>query len=266
MHGKLAVAGLVALVSAADARPSVTVAGDVQLSERDLAEAVELRTGDDIQVRVTREADGRLVIEVGGRTQRIEVDPRDPQSAARVVAMVAVSLIEVNAAPVDPSSDTVVVEDEDEVAPGPRPSRFMARVVPIGLRDDAGGNNVLLTASFGYHLSRHVRVVASIGTGTMSDNIRRSYVFPLRFGFEATAAGLGLEAGGFAIPYLSPCGGGRTNGVYAAARKYIPFSDKGRALLEAGAYQVLGAVTMCFEPPGYQSYAGWIGLGVEWSF
>jgi hypothetical protein len=264
---------IVALGAIADARPSVTIRGELPFDERALNEAVELRLGDapvvDVDVIVGRDDQGRLVVEVGGRTQTVVLMTSDPHSAARVVAMVVVELVaEPSAAP---GQSAPVVAGSSAIstrAPEPRgPSKLSGRIVPALLRDDGGYTTKLLTAALAYRVSTAIRVVGTLGVGLAGKQGDRETVVPVRLGLEGSAGAIALELGAVAHPYSSRCGVGKTSsGVYGAVRMYMPVGDTARVLVEGGGDFLVDKAysEMCFESFGYREYGGWIGAGVEW--
>jgi hypothetical protein len=271
---------LVLAASVAEARPSVTVAPDAPFTERELGEALALRIADDVDVQVTRDLDGRLVVAVRGKQQIVDPGGTDPRDAARVVAMVVIALVEEPAPPsLAPPAPSVV----PVVAVGtlvPRPSPWMLRVVGSALRDDNGFKALAVTGTVGYHIAPNARLVGSIGLGTMSDTSGDSEtIVPVRLGIEGIAGALGVELGGFWTMNRNGCSGGdpleAPIGVYGAVRVAIPLRGRStRMLIEGGGQYVLS------ERPGAffedfcggdviaedTEYAGWVGFGVEWSF
>jgi hypothetical protein len=273
MHAKLITLTLLAVAGVADARPTIVIGDGVPLDARELRDAIDLRIEGDVTIRITRGPSSAVTIDVGGRRETLDVDSEDPAAAARVVAMVAFALV-LDPLPVATPSPVVAQVDEQPEQPNPpehaKPSRFQLRGVPIAMRDDSGYTYALITASLSYRLSHNVRLVGTAGVGQMLDE--RAY--PVRLGIEGIAGSVGLELGASATHHSSSCGGSRIGGVHGAARIYAPVTPKARIVVEAGGYFVLAQARpfrtevdgeMCFGPSQWQSYAGWLGAGVEWS-
>jgi len=274
MQAKLAAVVLGALSATAGARPSVTIRGELPFDERALNEAVELRLGDgsvvDVEVIVGRDDQGRLVVEAGGRTQTVVLMTSDPQSAARVVAMVVVELVAEpiaapgSAAPVVSGTPAAIVARAPEL---PAPSKLAVRLVPALLRDDNGYTTKLLTGALAYRVSPAIRVVGTVGFGLTGSQGYRETIIPVRLGLEGSSGAIALELGAVATPYSSVCGFGKTSaGVYGAVRMYMPVGKTARVLVEGGGDFLVGTAysEMCFESVGYREYGGWLGAGVEW--
>ena len=103
--------------------------------------------------------------------------------------------------------------------------------------------------------------------------MQQERAFPVRLGIEGIAGALGIEIGASATYHATPCGGAQTGGVYGVAHIYAPITAKARLVFEGGGYFVVAQYTtqsvdfdsMCFGPHVWQSYAGWMGAGLEWS-
>jgi hypothetical protein len=273
---------LMLAASVAHARPSVTVAPDAPFTERELGEALALRVTDDVDVHVTRDRDGRLVVTVSGKQQIVDPAVTDPRDAARVVAMVVIALVEEPAAPpsLAPVAPPSVVPVVAMGTLAPRPSPWMLRVVGSALRDDNGFKAFGVTGTVGYHISPHARLVGSVGLGTMSDTSGDSEtIVPVRLGIEGIAGALGVELGGFWTMNKNGCSGGdpleSPIGVYGAVRVAVPLRGRNtRIVLEGGGQYVLTEGPSSFFDDfcgggviaEWTEYAGWAGLGVEWSF
>lgn len=267
MQARLVAIALVAATTLAEARPSVTIRGELPFDERSLGEAVELRGLTDVDVIVGRDDQGRLVVEAGGRTQTVVLVTSDPQSAARVVAMVVVELVAEPSAPaMAPPGETAVVAVAPAVVPPPRgPSKLSARLVPALLRDDNGYTTALVTGSLAYSLTRSIRAVGTTGIGLAGKSSDREMIVPLRLGLEGSSGAIALELGGVTHPYSSRCGTGMVaTGVYGVLRMYAPIGERARLVIEGGGDFLLGYSTNCFESYGYREYGGWIGVGGEW--
>lgn len=264
----------VATAPVAEARPSVTVVGDAPFSERELGDAVELRSPRDVAVEVRGDDGGRLIVEVGGHAQVVELGTRDPQAAARVVAMVVVALADQGS--VAAPSDTPALAPPAVVASQPAPhapSRLSLRLVPTLVHDDGGYTNPVLTGSLGYELTPYTKLVATAGIGRIKDNASTDIAVPLRLGLEGSAGALGIELGGYATPFThASCEigrpGGMTAGAYGAARLYVPVSATARVVVEGGGEYVLATRQddRCQGPLAWEGYAGWLGAGGEWAF
>jgi hypothetical protein len=150
------------------------------------------------------------------------------------------------------------------------PSSVHLAVTPMLLKDDSANVGKLASVSLGYRFSDAMRVVATAGFGSFTDGERGMTVIPLRLGVERLNSIVGVELGGIAIPYMSACDGQPTpelaTGVYGVLRFYFGIGDRARLVVEGGGYY-LGdrSYMMCHGPLEYQSYAGWAGLGLEWS-
>ena len=263
MQVKLALLGVITLLSTARARPVVTIHGELPFDERTLGEAVELRLGDGHgPVTVARDGRGQLVVEAGGRSQSVVLVTSEPRDAARVVAMIVVELVAER--PLDPETPVLAV-----AAPEPRASSISLRLVPALLRDDSSYTTSMLTGSLRYEVSPVLGLVGTIGVGTASLLGRRDLVVPVRLGLEAMAgSAVAVELGAQTLQYRNTCGEtGSSSGVYGAVRLRVPIGDTSRAIIEAGGDFTLATAGSepCAGPTFYHKYGGWLGAGVEWS-
>lgn len=272
----LLLAPLLVFASPAHARPRVTVTDAVPFSERELDDAISIRSGDvDVRVHVSRDDAGRLVIDVGGQRQTLAVLPDDAPSAARTVALIVVTLIDgppghsSHATP-DAELPAGLVRAANASSPPAIESPLHFRFMPTVLRDDAGNVGKLATASISYDLSSISRLVATAGIGSFDDGLAGNGVVPLRLGVELLNHFVGVETGGIAIPFVSACGPTPTpavaTGAYGVLRFYFPIGGHTRAVVEGGGYYLPGSegYQMCNGPLEYQQYAGWAGAGLEW--
>ena len=264
---RIAIALVLASITPSQAGPSLTVAHDAPFSAYELAEALALRIADDIAVHVTRDRDGRLVVDVGGRNQVVE-PAGDSREVARVVAMVVVALVE---PPVPPQLEVHDTPSQPLVtSPAFAASRYMLRAVASGMRDDSGYTTLAAAATLGYRIAPHARFVASLGVGQVTNKFSETErVVPVKLGLEGVAAGLGLELGGFALFHQSACTSQREalTGAYGAVRVYLPVSPRTRVVIEGGGQYTLNAPGFCDgEIAAFNEYAGWGGAGAEWSF
>jgi hypothetical protein len=254
------------VASTAAAGPQVSVAPDAPFSAHELGEALALRIADDIAVNVTRDRDGRLVVDVGGRNQL--VDPAgDSREVARVVAMVVVALVE------QPAPAQLEVHDSppQPVAKSqPFASPYTLRAVASGMRDDSGYTTLAAAGTVGYRIAPHARFVASLGVGQVTNKFSETeLVVPVKLGIEGVAGSLGLELGGFALFHQSACTDRREAlaGAYGAVRVYLPVSPRTRVVIEGGGQYTLNDPGFCDgEIAAFNEYAGWGGAGAEWSF
>ncbi|MEJ7601910.1 MAG: hypothetical protein WKG01_28700 [Kofleriaceae bacterium] len=263
MQARFAVLGVVSLLSTAQARPVITIHGELPFDERTLGDAVELRIGDGHgPVTVGRDDRGQLIVEAGGRSQTVVLVTSDSQAAARVVAMVVVELV--SEPPLERESPLTVARPVS--APD---SRFAVRLVPALLRDDSSYTTSMVTGSLRLELSSVLGLVGTIGIGTAVLNNRRDLVFPVRLGLEAMAgSAVGVELGAMTLPYRTTCGDtGSSSGVYGAVRLRVPVGARARAIIEAGGDLMLAnnGIASCAGPTWYHAYGGWLGAGVEWS-
>jgi hypothetical protein len=265
------------VASAAYAGPSVTVTPDAPFDEHALGEALALRIADDVVVHVSRDADGRLVVDVSGKRQIVDPQSLDPQSAARVVAMVVIALVE-EPAPIvatAPPGLTVAPVTAPIIIPYGTPPqserRTSIRIVPSIMRDDSGYVTTFFSVAVARQISAHARLVATGGIGLVEGNSDSRTVVPLRLGLEGIAGALGLELGVFSTRGWSTCGSDHASGLYGALRVKVPLTDRLRGLIEGGGEFSLATSRIpvsCEEVMlvGWKEYAGWAGAGVEWSF
>jgi hypothetical protein len=264
MLPKLAIALTLATATAATAGPTVTVTPDAPFTEQELGEALELRGSADLDVRVSRTSDGRLVVTVGNQQTVIDPRDRDSRAAARVVAMVIVTL----------ANDPRAVPPLDDEEPIPtissevrRPSPYAFRVVGSWMRDDSGYTTKTVAGSLAFQVAPQVRLAASVGLGTIANRSSESEaVVPLRLGIEGRAGALGIELGGVSTLHYNPCINGvdAPSGGYGVVRVYLP-TAKRRVVIEGGGQYVIANSGSCdSEIALYQQYAGWLGAGVEW--
>src|SRR5262245_10283225 len=95
-----AVVVVAALWGSAPAHAGVRISVDptAPFTERDLAQAVELRwttpPDEDVDVRIARLGFDQLIVIVGNRTETVALPDRDRSASARVVAVIVTSLVE----------------------------------------------------------------------------------------------------------------------------------------------------------------------------
>jgi len=265
----------------AAAGPSYTVDPAAPFTAHDLAEAVQLRTEARSDVRVTRVDDG-LLVEVDDTRQVVDVRSDDPHDAARVVALVVVSLVDAPPAPAlaPPGSTETPAALTASVAPPPAPSRWSLRAA-IGMsRDDGGTISTPLTGAVSYQLATSARLVGSVTYMKATSPTRGSMFVPMRFGVEGRAGALGVELGGILAPHAT-CNDGSMLGTggYATGRVYLPVSERANVIVEAGGYYMVEQAYGCdvdpmqSDPDGFgertytlrgEAYGGHFGGGVEW--
>lgn len=273
--------------SVATADPEPVVAPSAPFTADQLADALALRlAGHPGTIRVSTGAAGVLVVEVDGEERTIEALPTAGPAAARIVAMVVVTLVDrtdrrpaVEPAPVEvPAPPAPPIRDgEQPLGLGVShhagyqtpPSRLSLQLLPSVLKDDAGDVGKVMSLSVGYRVAAHTRVVGTAGLGRFDDNLAGNLFAPLRLGVEQSYGVVGVEAGATAIPYAGSCGdgAGAATGAYGALRLALPVGATGSLVVEGGAYYLgdRSFTPMCHGPMEYQSYAGWFGAGGAWS-
>lgn len=250
----------------AAAGPSYSVDPSAPFTAHDLAEAVQLRTDARKDIRVTRVEDG-LLVEVDDTRQVVDVRSDDPHDAARVVALVVVSLVEAPPPPVPPGSAEapgVLAAAAPQVA---APSPWALRAA-VGLsRDDGGTFSTPVTGAVSYQLASVARLVASVTYMKATAPTRGSWIVPMRFGVEGRSGALGVELGGILAPHAT-CNDGSMLGTggYATGRVYLPVSERTNVIVEASGYYMVQQAYGCDLTTTLtgEAYGGHFGGGVEW--
>jgi hypothetical protein len=251
----------------ADVEINVDVAAP--FTEDELHEAVRLRhsSNTDAVVVVAKLGNSHFVVSVNGRSQLVELTTGDQSSAARVVALVVVSLIVYDRPAASSRNDEKPPLAKLTRTTGPNRLRLSGLLT----RDDNGYEFPILAAAASHPLSPHTNIVASAGIGKYDGySTSRSLILPLRVGIEGQAGAAGIELGGQMLAYReNSCGApewGNAQSVYGAARVFLPISGSGKKLVaEVGGHLVLANLTTeCKSASTYTSYGGWVGLGLDW--
>jgi hypothetical protein len=266
---------LAATWSATPASADVRVEVDpgAPFTENDLADAVMLRSprggAGEVVIRVAKLGHDRLIVEVGGRTQLIELADRDRVASTRVVALVITSLLDD-----DREKPPAPVVDTTAPAPSPAPGLLPRRSLAVGTsltRDDNGYWIPLVNASLAYAVAPGARVVATGGLGRYDGYLgTSSLIVPLRLGVEGRAGAAAIELGAQLLAFREgSCGTGEWGSArsgYGAAKVFLPLGARSRLVGELGGHYVLSnSVTTCNSASNYTSYGGWLGAGVEWT-
>ena len=273
-----------AFATIARADPTIVLDRQVPFSEDDLRDAVKLRMPrGTAQIVVTTGPAGELLITADGRSETIVTPERDPRASVRVVAMVVVGLLEVDAS----RASRQASDDEPPHVvrtPGSTPvaSRISLRLRSTRVLDDNDYSMTLHTGSILYRVSEHARLAATAGYGNLESAFGVDRIVPVRLGIEGTAGAIGFELGGIAIPYarhaqceVSDDGNhqmrdtsGVAHGLYGAVRTYVPVASGVRLVFEYGRYLLrdLGQFTSdgCVGRLNWQENAQWLGAGLEW--
>lgn len=266
---------LAAAVSDARADVRVEVDPGAPFTEADLADAVEIRMpegGGEVVVRVAKLGMDQLVVIVGDKSQVVTLPDRDRAASSRVVALVVTGMMGGEGAaqrPVGAAPGDVVVP----VAAAPRPlaHRTSFGVGTSLLRDDNGYALLFVDLVAARTLSPNTRLIGTLGLGQYREYLdTRSAIFPLRVGFEGHAGAAAIEIGGEVINYREvSCGGaewGHAAGPYGAAKVFLPVATRARIVTELGGQFVRSvSPTTCNSAMNYTEYAGWLGVGLEWT-
>jgi hypothetical protein len=248
--------------------PSIAIARDVPFDAAELSDALALRgTLPDAPIRVSRRGN-QLVVEVGDRVEVVTAGDREPSDDARVVAMVIVglgSMPETDHQQRDREEPAVPVAHEAHASP------WSVRAGIARMRDDNGIFSTPLSASVTYRLAPTARVVIGAGLAPVGSQLETTTSVPIRLGVEGRAGSVGIELGGVVAP-AADCNGSlaAATGGYGALRVYLPLGQSAaRLFVEGGGQYMFDQRVGCerMQPSSTltgESYAGELGLGVEW--
>jgi hypothetical protein len=255
----------------ADRAIAVDVDGPAPFASDQLAQALRVRLGDGAPVRVRVVAtDGGVIVSARGGSQVVALGGREGADAARLVALVAVDLVEDDLA--------VAPEPLQPIAP---PSSIAARVVPLAPRVPdpvtigisgaaAQWSGLLAGASIDVAVPRGRWIVtAEVGGGELIAGGLDLRAATIRAGGGVRTGWIDLRAGLTLAPVEVTSGFGDATvlaGAGASARLRVPVADGLRVVIAAGAdaYATRTEYTMNGMPFTATPWlAPWLAAGVE---
>jgi hypothetical protein len=261
---------VVVATPAANADVRVEVDPGVPFTERDLAEAVDIRTPGTarpgIVIRVAKLGMDQLVVVVGDRSQIVTLPDRDRAASSRVVALVVTGLLDEG-----PSPAGATVMRATEPRARARARRTSLLVGAASTLENNGYWMPFVHLGAARALTPSLRVVGTVGYTRFEGYLdTRSTLIPVRLGLEGRAGSAGLELGWQMINYREraclSAEWGHAEGAYGAAKLFVPVGARTRLVGEAGGHKVIGRMpTSCNSATNYTGHAGWLGASLEWA-